>query len=141
MYFLNRRGVALLQVLVVSAVLAGLSAMVMRVLLSRAATARQTRRTVISQMLIESCMAEVNDRLANLPIQDDSVNHIKGYATVLDRCQFSWLDDTPNEFACQRTPFPGGDTYTIKVQIGSRMESGQKKCVITYDIEDGVSRL
>ncbi|MBR5151340.1 MAG: hypothetical protein IKW71_00705, partial [Elusimicrobiaceae bacterium] len=58
--YLNKRGVALLQVLIISAVIAGLAAMILRVTLSRTTAARQTRRTVSAQLLIESCMAEVN---------------------------------------------------------------------------------
>lgn len=62
---LNKRGVALLQVLIVAAVLAGFSAMVLRVVMSRTLLARQNRRTVTAQMLIENCMAEVNYKLAS----------------------------------------------------------------------------
>lgn len=56
----NKRGAALLQVLIVTAILAGMSAMILRLSLSRTITSRQTRRVVNAQWLIDSCMAEVN---------------------------------------------------------------------------------
>lgn len=56
----NQKGAALLQVLLVTVVLAGMAAMLLRSSLSRTTTARQTRRSVSSQMLINACQAEVN---------------------------------------------------------------------------------
>ena len=57
----NKRGAALLQVLIISAVLAGMATMILRATLSRTVSSRQSRHAVSSQMLIESCMAEVNE--------------------------------------------------------------------------------
>lgn len=56
----NQKGAALLQVLLVTVVLAGMAAMLLRSSLSRTSTARKTRRAVASQMLINACQAEVN---------------------------------------------------------------------------------
>ena len=56
----NKRGAALLQVLLVTVVLAGMATMLLRANLSRTTTSRQTRRAVSSQMLISACQAEVN---------------------------------------------------------------------------------
>ena len=56
----NQKGAALLQVLLVTVVLAGMATMLLRASLSRTTTARQTRRTVSSQLLINACQAEVN---------------------------------------------------------------------------------
>lgn len=56
----NQKGAALLQVLLVTVVLAGMATMLLRSSLSRTTTARQTRRSVASQMLINACQAEVN---------------------------------------------------------------------------------
>ncbi len=58
--FTNKKGAALLQVLLITVILAGLATMLLRASLSRSTAARKTRRTVSSQMLINSCMAEVN---------------------------------------------------------------------------------
>lgn len=56
----SKRGAAILQVLLVAAVLAGVSVMLLRTTLARTSSARQTRRTVAAELLIDSCMAEIN---------------------------------------------------------------------------------
>ena len=56
----NKRGAALMQVLLITMILAGMATMLLRASLSRTASARKTRRAVTAEMLIESCMAEVN---------------------------------------------------------------------------------
>ncbi len=56
----NKKGAALLQVLLVTVVLAGMATMLLRASLSRTTTARQTRRTVSGQLLVNACMAEIN---------------------------------------------------------------------------------
>ena len=57
---LSKKGAALMQVLLITLILAGIATMLLRVNLSRMTSARKTRRTVSAQMLIQSCMAEVN---------------------------------------------------------------------------------
>ncbi len=57
----NKRGAALLQVLIISAVLAGMATMILRATLSRTVASRQSRHAVSGQMMIESCMAEINE--------------------------------------------------------------------------------
>ena len=57
---INKKGAALLQVLLVTAVLAGLATMVLRASLSRTSSGRTMRRAISEEMLLESCMAEVN---------------------------------------------------------------------------------
>ena len=58
--FKNKKGAALLQVLLVTVILAGMATMLLRSSLSRSTAARKTRRSVSAQLLINSCMAEVN---------------------------------------------------------------------------------
>ena len=55
----NKKGVALLQVLIIAAVLAGLSTMILRAIMPRTRSARMLRRTVEAQMLIEACRKEI----------------------------------------------------------------------------------
>ena len=57
----NKRGAALMQVLLITVILAGITTMLLRASLSRTASARKTRRQVSAQVLIQSCMAQVND--------------------------------------------------------------------------------
>lgn len=60
MFIKNKKGAALMQVLLVTAVLAGMAAMLLRATLGRTMTVFQTRRFVSTQVLVDSCMAEVN---------------------------------------------------------------------------------
>ena len=50
-----------MQVLLITVILAGITTMLLRASLSRTASARKTRRQVSAQVLIQSCMAQVND--------------------------------------------------------------------------------
>ena len=56
----NKKGAALMQVLLIAIVLAGIATMLLRVTLSRTSSARQTRRSSSAEVLVQSCMAEVN---------------------------------------------------------------------------------
>ena len=49
-----------MQVLLVTAVLAGMATMLLRASLSRTTSARQTRQSISTELLIESCQAEIN---------------------------------------------------------------------------------
>ena len=102
--YLNKRGAALLQVLVVSAVLAGMSAMILRATLSRAATARKTRRLVQAQMIIEGAMAQVNNLWA--------AKKPEIYARDLDACVFECNVDANGK--CVSNP-NGVDFITVSV--------------------------
>ena len=57
---LNKKGAALMQVLLITIILAGIATMILRATLSRTSSARRTRRAVSAQVLIQTCMAEVN---------------------------------------------------------------------------------
>lgn len=57
---LSKKGAALLQVLLVAAVLAGISVLLLRTTLSRTSSSNQTRRAIKAKLQIEACMAEVN---------------------------------------------------------------------------------
>ena len=65
MFIKNNKGAALMQVLLVTVVLAGMAAMLLRATLSRTRTARHTRRSVSTQLMVDSCMAEVNSLWAS----------------------------------------------------------------------------
>ena len=161
---LNKRGVALLQVLIISAVLAGLSAMILRAVLSRTVTARKTYRTVTAQMIIESCMAEVNQVMSTQNAVEFAENidpRFKISPTTGDyveplvlegTCRFP--DKTTEHTCAVQHPFGDSTTYTVKAQIAlSKLvkvygvvlpdESNWRlpRCAITYTIEGGVNNL
>ena len=56
----NNKGAALMQVLLITMILAGMAMMLLRASLSRNTSARKTRRSTSATVLIEACMAEVN---------------------------------------------------------------------------------
>lgn len=56
----NKKGAALLQVLLVTAILAGMATMLLRASLSRSTSVRNTRQNVSKELLIEACQAEIN---------------------------------------------------------------------------------
>ena len=130
---LNKRGVALLQVLIISAVLAGLSTMILRATLSRTVTSRQTRKTVSAQMLIESCMVEVNAWWASKTPQV--------YAEDLSACNICHVANTGNcgankkQWTC--TIGNAGQSYSVRAD----MSSSGAKCQIEYTVINGVSSL
>ncbi len=57
---MNKKGAALMQVLLITVILAGIATMLLRASLSRVSSSRKTRRSVSAQVLIQACMAEVN---------------------------------------------------------------------------------
>ena len=76
----NKKGVALLQVLIIAAVLAGLSTMILRAIMPRTRSARMLRRTVEAQMLIEACRKEIAEIWARKTPQQ--------FADDLANCRF-----------------------------------------------------
>ena len=130
---LNKRGMALLQVLIVAAILAGMAAMILRVSLSRTITVRQTRRTVSSQMLIENCMAEVNVLWA--------AKTPEAYARDLANCEM--LPEQP-EYLCEGLPVGvfnsnSSEEYgdNVAYTVTAHMEkNGADRCTITYTIDN-----
>lgn len=131
----NKKGMALLQVLIISAVLAGLSTMILRATLSRTVMARQTRKTVSAQMVIESCMAEVNAWWA--------VKTPEVYANDLEDCRIcsaedisSCSDEQGQQWTCT-VKGPNADSYSVRAD----MSKDGSRCKIEYTIINGVSTL
>ena len=61
----NKKGAALMQVLLIALVLAGIATMLLKVTLSRTSSARKTRRAALAETLIQNCMGEVNSLWAS----------------------------------------------------------------------------
>ncbi len=130
----SKRGAALLQVLIITAILAGMSAMILRLALSRTITSRQTRHTVNAQAVIEACMAEVNTLwAAKTPV---------AYERDLAACQMCApgtgdcvnTDNAHKKHTCTGVKlFDGGPTYTVRAEMDSSGLS-EPPCKITYTI-------
>lgn len=134
---LNKRGVALLQVLIISAILAGISAMILRATLARQVTARQTRRAVKAQMVIEYAMSQINFMWA--------AKTPKAYAEHLDYCALTCLvgwDAGPCNYPGTGSQImrsttvsvpnaDGGPNYEVKVEF---VADSEDRCKVTYTI-------
>lgn len=134
----NKKGAALLQVLLVTVVLAGMATMLLRASLSRTTTARQTRRTVSAQLLVNACMAEVNAIWsAKTPAafandMRQCIMYCKS-GTVEGNCASAVSSHT-----CQNITLNGLGTYTVTATMsGSPNSSGQ--CDLAYEINDNGS--
>lgn len=139
-----KRGAALLQVLIITAILGGLCAMIARSVLSRQVTSKRVRRTILAQNAIKSCMAEVNAMWA--------LKNPDQYADDLGSCNKivpSWSGSSikscdnqapqTNEWYCRIKP-TGGEEYCVTAAISltsdSEQEQGAPKCKITYTLHN-----
>lgn len=124
----NKKGAALLQVLLVTVVLAGMATMLLRASLSRTTAARQTRRTVSGQMLVNSCMAEVNALW--------SAKTPQAFAEDMRDCVMyrKTAADAPPSHTCNPITFEGV-TYTVKATMSASPEAETNgQCQLTYTI-------
>lgn len=138
---MNKKGAALLQVLLMAAILAGIATMLLRASLSRSTSARKTRRTVSAEMLIQSCMAEVNalwSAKTEEQFQRDLEGHYMycanetGESVTGASCA---IDKRVQTYVCQETdPYDGSPKYQVTATMD---ESGQ----ITYEITQGADTL
>jgi len=134
---LSKKGAALLQVLLVTAVLAGIATLLLRVSISHAKTSRTVRRQISAQMLIESCATEVNAFWM--------VKSPETFARDIEQCIMYCNSTLPREkcpeedmfqqreFHCRQTSLNGAN-YNVTARIeDSGTEAG---CKITYTISD-----
>lgn len=135
---LNKQGAALLQVLILSAVLAGMATMVLRVSLSRTVTANQSKHQVVVQKKIESCMTQVNmlwaSKTPDAYGRDLALCQMCSSQTVVnggDAC------DNSNFTVAGRT-FKRNKVYACGDGVYAVMETNTPPCQITYLIADGV---
>ena len=126
----SKKGAALLQVLLVTAVLAGITTMLLRVTLSRASTARQVRRTVSAQILVESCMAEVNALWAakSAEAYARDINQCIMYCNDADIGGSCTGEDPRYTYTC--SPQVDGTTYTVT----ATMSGSNGACQVNYEV-------
>lgn len=140
--FTNKKGAALLQVLLVTVVLAGMATMLLRASLSRTTTSRQTRRTVSGQMLIDACQAEVNTMWSLKPevyFTRDLKHCVMGCKNIKGVCVYE--DGTlgpagSREYKCK--PVTVQDvTYQVTATFtGTEPDAQTGQCEIKYEITD-----
>lgn len=140
----NSRGAALLQVLMLSALLAGLSVMVLRATLSRQVTARQTRHAVGAEAAVEACNAEIQNMWA--------VMNPETYKNQLSSCLMPTQQampaacgeiDPPTDhktWYCGVNPYNSATkSYCVKAVIATREGGASSPCQISFAVEDGVN--
>ncbi|MDD7579134.1 MAG: hypothetical protein PUK24_06290 [Elusimicrobia bacterium] len=136
----NKKGAALLQVLLVTVVLAGMATMLLRASLSRTTTARQTRRTVSAQLLVNACMAEVNTLWSNktpAAFANDMKQCIMYCKSGSNPTAICTSSNSVTEYTCQKITLEGVD-YTVTAKMtGTQDANGQ--CRLDYHINDNGS--
>ena len=132
----NKRGVAFLQVLIVTAILAGMATMILRATLSRTLTSRQTRHNIASQMVIESCMAEVNNLWASK--KPETYQEDLAVCRMCSGCP----GDNNREYHCTvKVPQPGGanKSYSVVAKfITATPNATTGFCDLDYTIVGGI---
>ena len=141
MIFKNKKGAALLQVLLVTVILAGMATMLLRASLSRTTAARKTRRTVSAQMLVNSCMAQINSMWAAKSPEmfardmNQCIMYCKDAST--GTCPIAQVEKT---YKCNISL--NGQTYTVTAAFDSTGTdatiNADNKCKLTYTIESNV---
>ena len=132
----NKKGAALLQVLLVTVVLAGMATMLLRASLSRSTSARQTRRTVSAQLLVHSCMVEVNALW--------SAKKPEVFQRDMSQCLMYCNDPGAGtcahakqvrSYTCQEQTI-NDVTYTVTANFEKNVseEDGRDQCKLTYEI-------
>lgn len=123
----NKKGAALLQVLLVTVVLAGMATMLLRASLSRTTTARQTRRTVSAQLLVNACMAEVNTIW--------SIKTPDAFKKDMEDCTMFVKSDGTKEKKYHCEIPNNGITYTVTAEMTTTEPDSDGQCSLTYTIE------
>lgn len=137
----NKKGAALMQVLLITVILAGIAAMLLRVSLSRTVSARKTRRAASATVLIEACMAEVNALWSAKSIQafnrdlegDDEGPYM--YCTTLNA---SSCTAAARDYTCSvANPYDNSNPYQVKAFF--KQEDSDWKLV--YEVINGSDNL
>lgn len=133
----NKKGAALLQVLLVTAVLAGMATMLLRASLSRTTTARQTRRTVSAKLLVNACMAEVNT-LWNNKTSEAFANDMRQCIMYCETGTVNGLCTKPQyEYTCNDISLEGLGTYTVTaVMEKNASPNADGQCRMDFVIDD-----
>lgn len=137
----NKKGAALMQVLLITIILAGIATMLLRASLSRTTSARKTRRAVSGQVLIQACMAEVNTiwskktpeafrRDMNVDSEDGPYMYCSGTSTAADCPAANRVKD----YVCTISN-PHGNPYKVKASFEKDLSNGQWNLV--YEITQG----
>ena len=136
----NKKGAALLQVLLVSAVLAGMATMLLRASLGRTSTSRHARRPIAAEALIERCQAEVEFIWASKSRVAFEYDLLGCFMMCNSRAADGTCLSGTHQYPCEEYPIDwDGDgapdiTYTVMATMGNTPVDGL--CPITYELTD-----
>ena len=153
---LNKKGAVLMQVLLITIILAGIATMILRATLSRTSSARRTRRAVSAQVLIQTCMAEVNS-LWSKKTPEAFRRDLQGD----DKGPYMYCNGGPCLVGAEECPCPkenrvytytctidnpyGGDDYKVRAYFEkdntASGASGGTMWQLVYEIEEGSDAL
>ena len=145
-----------MQVLLITIILAGIATMILRATLSRTSSARRTRRAVSAQVLIQTCMAEVNS-LWSKKTPEAFRRDLQGD----DKGPYMYCNGGPCLVGAEKCPCPkenrvytytctidnlyGGDPYKVKAYVEKdNTDSGATGGTMwqrVYEIEEGSDAL
>lgn len=150
---LNKKGAALMQVLLITIILAGIATMILRATLSRTSSARRTRRAVSAQVLIQTCMAEVNSLWSKKTpeaFRRDLSGSDNGNVPYM-YCSGSGTGSTcpsgnrVEDYVCTIDNPYGGDDYKVRAYFEkdntASGASGGTMWQLVYEIEEGSDAL
>ncbi len=141
-----------MQVLLITVILAGIATMLLRASLSRTTSARRTRRTVSAQVLIQTCMAEINTLWSKKSpeafrrdLEGDSSGpfmYCKGTGTDITTCPSG---DIVRDYTCTIDNPYGGEDYIVKAYFEkdnkATASSGGTMWQLVYEITQGSESL
>jgi len=137
---MNKKGAALMQVLLIAVILAGITAMLLRASLSNTVSARKSRRHVSAQTIIESCMAEVN-MLWSLKKDDAFKRDLSGTYMYCDSPTGSGTCNSSKRKLFHTCYVPvtlaGSNDYIFHVKATISQTNASSPVQITYEITQG----
>lgn len=130
----NKKGAALMQVLLAAIILAGIAAMLLRFSLSRSTSARKTRRAVLAETLIQSCMGEVN-ALWNQKLEKD----LQVFQKDIDQhCFYCGVPRNPSK-GCPAGQTNGKDNCVREYKCQYYAEGSPYRVTATMDAEGKIT--
>ena len=131
-----------MQVLLIVLVLAGVATMLLRVVLSRTSSARQTRRASSAEVLIQACMAEVSGLWANKTpeaFRRDMAGDATSPYMYCKELNGNGSCKTPSRnYTCQYAAAEGGLTYTVTATF---VKNAANVWQLQYEIDQNSSKV
>ena len=141
-----------MQVLLITVILAGIATMLLRVVLSRTTSARQTRKAALAEQAIQSCMAEINSlwamKSAPTFVRDMALGDVNGpyfFCTAPDAADVCPQANQVRDYYCKFAPDSNSDYwYTVhasfqpeEVPDADSTKPAHKVWRLVYTVLDG----